>query len=313
MPHAATPLRREVAFLSDGVPCRAWLYEPAADVAGPAPCIVMAHGLGGTRDASLPPYAERFSAAGLYVLLFDYRHLGDSDGEPRQLISMKRQLADWGAAIALARATPGIDAERIGLWGCSLAGGHALVVAARDRRIAAVSAQCPMLDGAASARIAVRQAGLAMSVRMAGAALLDVARACVGKAPHYVPLAAPPGQLAAMATEDAYAGCMAIVPPGWRNEVAARLFFTLPLYHPSRYAADVACPTLLIGCAHDTVASTKAVVQTGARMGDRAQLIMLPIGHFDIYLGKWFERSSSEQLAFFSNALAVPGTVVKAR
>ena len=98
MPHAATPLRREVAFLSDGVACRAWLYEPAADVARPAPCIVMAHGLGGTRDASLPPYAERFSAAGFYVLLFDYRHLGDSDGEPRQLISMKRQLADWTAA-----------------------------------------------------------------------------------------------------------------------------------------------------------------------------------------------------------------------
>ena len=49
----------------------------------------------------------------------------------------------------------------------------------------------------------------------------------------------------------------------------------------------------------------------GARMGDGAQLIMLPIGHFDIYLGKWFERSSSEQLAFFSNAFAVPGTVVE--
>jgi dienelactone hydrolase len=313
MPHAATPLRREVAFLSDGVTCRAWLYEPAADVARPAPCIVMAHGLGGTRDASLPPYAERFAAAGFYVLLFDYRYLGDSDGEPRQLISMERQLADWGAAIGFARATPGIDAERIGLWGCSLAGGHVLVVAARDKRIAAVSAQCPMLDGAASARMAVRQAGFAMSMRMAGAALLDVARACIGKVPHYVPLAASPGELAAMATEDAYAGCMAIVPRGWRNEVAARVFFTMPPYTPSRHARDVDCPTLLIACAHDTVTSTRAVVQTSARMGDRAQLIMLPIGHFDIYLGKWFERSSSEQLTFFSNAFAVPGTVVKAR
>jgi dienelactone hydrolase len=228
MPHAATPLRREVAFLSDGVACRAWLYEPAADVARPAPCIVMAHGLGGTRDASLPPYAERFSAAGFYVLLFDYRHLGDSDGEPRQLISMKRQLADWTAAIGFARTTPGIDAARIGLWGCSLAGGHALVVAARDQRIAAVSAQCPMLDGAASARIAVRQAGFAMSVRMIGAALLDVARACIGKAPHYVPLAAPPGQLAAMATEDAYAGCMAVLHTTALPSVALRPRRRLP-------------------------------------------------------------------------------------
>jgi dienelactone hydrolase len=313
MPHAATPLRREVAFLSDGVTCRAWLYEPAAGAKRPAPCIVMAHGLGGTRDASLPPYAERFAAAGFYVLLFDYRHLGDSDGEPRQLISMERQLADWGAAIAFARTTPGVDAERIGLWGCSLAGGHVLVAAARDKRIAAVAAQCPMLDGTASARMAVRQAGFAMSMRMAGAALLDVARACMGKAPHYVPLAAPPGELAAMATEDAYSGCMAIVPPGWRNEVAARVFFTMPSYTPSHHAHDVGCPTLLIACAHDSVTSTRAAEQTAARMGDRAQLIMLPIGHFDIYLGKWFERSSSEQLAFFKNAFAAPCTAVKAQ
>ena len=315
MPHAATPLRREVAFLSDGVTCRAWLYDPAADVALPAPCIVMAHGLGGTRDASLQPYAEKFAAAGFYVLVFDYRHLGDSDGEPRQLISMEQQLTDWAAAIAFARAIPGVDAERIGLWGCSLAGGHVLVAAARDKRIAAVSAQCPMLDGAASARMAVRQAGFAMSMRMAGAALRDVARACMGKAPHYVPLTAPPGALAAMATDDAYAGCMAIVPPGWRNEVAARLFFTLPRYRPSRYARDVTCPTLLIACAQDTVTSTAAVEQTAARMGNRAQLIMLPIGHFDIYLGKWLERSIGEQLTFFKIVLATPApcAVVKAR
>jgi pimeloyl-ACP methyl ester carboxylesterase len=303
MPHAATPLRREVTFLSDGVACRAWLYEPAAQVGRPTPCIVMAHGLGGTRYGSLSPYAEKFAANGFHVLLFDYRQLGDSDGEPRQVISVERQLADWAAAIAFARVLPAVDAKRIGLWGCSLSGGHVLVAAARDKRIAAVSAQCPMLDGAASARMAVRQAGLAMSIRMAGAALRDVARACVGKSPHYVPLAAPPGNLAAMATDDAYAGCMAIMPAGWRNEVAARLFFSLPSYRPLRSARDVVCPVLLIACADDTVTSTAAVHQTAARISGRTQLVTLPIGHFDIYLGEWFERSSAEQVAFFTAAL----------
>lgn len=313
MTHAATTLRRDVAFLSQGLSCRAWLYEPAQDTARPAPCIVMAHGLGGTRDASLQPYAERFAAAGFYVLLFDYRYLGDSDGEPRQLISMQRQLEDWRAAIAFARGMPGVDAERIGLWGCSLSGGHVIVAAARNGRIAAVSAQCPMLDGTASARMAVKEAGATMAVRMAGAALLDVARACIGQTPHYVPLTAPPGSLAAMATPDAYAGCMAIVPPTWRNEVAARLFLTLPLYRPLRQAHNVKCPALLIACAHDSVVSTKAAVETAARMGSKAQLITLPIGHFDIYVGEWFERSSAEQIAFFQSALQGARTVVKAR
>jgi hypothetical protein len=38
-------------------------------------------------------------------------------------------------------------------------------------------------------------------------------------------------------------------------------------------------------------------------MGDKAHLVSLPIGHFDIYLGEWFERSSRAQLDFFKAAL----------
>ena len=38
-------------------------------------------------------------------------------------------------------------------------------------------------------------------------------------------------------------------------------------------------------------------------MGDKARLIELPIGHFDIYLGQCFERSSREQVVFFEEAL----------
>ena len=85
-----SPLRREVAFLSGGVTCRAWAYQPSGSVSNSAPCIVMAHGLSGTRNASLEPYAERFAAAGFCVLLFDYRYLGDSDGEPTSFSASSR-------------------------------------------------------------------------------------------------------------------------------------------------------------------------------------------------------------------------------
>ena len=296
-------LRREVAFLSGGVTCRAWAYEPADGVRHPAPCIVMAHGLSGTRNASLEPYAERFAAAGFCVLLFDYRYLGDSDGEPRQLISVPRQLEDWKSAIAFARTMPGVDPERIGLWGCSLSGGHVIVAAARDTRIAAVSAQCPMLDGHASARKVRKQVGFGKIARLAAASLLDTARGALGLSPYYVPLVAPPGELAAMPTPDAYEGLKAIVPPGWRNEVAARLFLRLPFYQPIRYAREVACPTLIIACERDTVVSPESAAKVAERMGEKAQLVTLPIGHFEIYLGEWFERSSHEQQAFFRRVL----------
>ena len=297
-------LRREVAFLSDGVTCRAWAYEPDAAVQRPLPCIVMAHGLSGTRNASLEPYAERFAAAGFYVVLFDYRYLGDSDGKPRQLISIPRQLEDWKSAIAFARDLPGVDPERIALWGSSLSGGHVVFVAAHDKRIAAISAQCPMLDGHASARKVRKQVGFANIARLAAASAYDGVRAAFGLSPYYVPLVAPAGELAAMPTADAYAGMMAIVPPGWRNQLAARLFLRLPFYRPIQYASEVACPTLLIACEHDTVVSTDAAAEAAERMGDKARLVSLPIGHFAIYRGEWLERSSGEQLAFFRQALA---------
>jgi pimeloyl-ACP methyl ester carboxylesterase len=296
-------LRRDVEFVSGGVTCRAWAYASAEHAEGAAPCIVMGHGLGGTRDASLEPYAERFAQAGFHVLLFDYRSLGASDGEPRQLISIRRQLDDWAAAIAYARSVPGVDPARIALWGCSLSAGHVLVAAARDPAVAAISAQCPMFDGAASARLFMKTAGLRAGLRLTWTGIVDAVRGMLGRSPSYVPLVAPPGHLAAMASEDAYSGCLAIVPPGWRNQIAARFFLTMPHYRPVRHAANVGCPALIIACEKDSVASTHAAREAVIRMDGRARLIELPIGHFDVYLGEWFERSSREQVKFFKEAL----------
>jgi dienelactone hydrolase len=103
----------------------------------------MAHGFSGFREQRFDAYAERFVQAGMAVLVFDYRHFGDSDGTPRQLLSIRRQLQDWAAAIAFGRSLPGIDPQRIALFGTSLSGGHVLTMAARDRAIAAVVAQGP--------------------------------------------------------------------------------------------------------------------------------------------------------------------------
>jgi pimeloyl-ACP methyl ester carboxylesterase len=302
-PETADAARRDVEFLSGGVICRAWLYEPAAHFKRPAPCIVMAHGLGGTRACALDPYARAFAAAGFYVVLFDYRCLGDSDGAPRQVVSLPRQLEDWAAAIRFARALPAVDPARIGLWGTSLSGGHVITVAARDPEIAAVSAQCPMVDGRASVYMIVHELGWGPVLRLGLAGLVDKARALFGLSPYYVPLIAPPGGFAAMASHDAYDGLSAIVPPTWRNEIAARIFLSLRWYRPRRAAKAVKCPALIIACQKDSVTSPKAAVKAAQSMGDKARLIELPIGHFDIYLGEWFERSSAEQVAFFKQAL----------
>jgi pimeloyl-ACP methyl ester carboxylesterase len=93
-------------------------------------------------------YAERFAAAGLAALVFDYRNFGASEGEPRQLLDIGMQQEDWLAAIARARGLDKVDPERIALWGTSHSGGHAVALAAREPRIAAaVVAQVPFADG----------------------------------------------------------------------------------------------------------------------------------------------------------------------
>lgn len=132
------------SFDSAGVRCDATLLaarSSALDGPRGRPCLVMAHGFGCTRDSGLQPFARRFSALGCDVLTFDYRGFGTSAGEPRQYVSHRRQRADWHAAVAFARTLPGVDAERIALWGTSYSGGHVLAVAADDPRIAAVVSQ----------------------------------------------------------------------------------------------------------------------------------------------------------------------------
>lgn len=301
--------RTEVVFDSWGERCAAWLYRPAAGevVADPRglACVVMAHGFAGVRDARLDAFAERFASAGFAVLLFDYRGFGASDGEPRQLLSIPRQLEDWAAAISFARTLDGIDPERIALWGTSFSGGHVVATAARDHRLAAAIAQAPFADG-------VRQA-LALPVphalRLTAAALRDEAGALLGAAPRMVPAVGPPGSLAVMNSPDAEPGYRAIVPEGspWRNEVAARICLRLSAYRPARRAADVQCPLLVVVCDDDAVTPPDPAVKV-ACAAPRGELIRYEgAGHFDVYVGETFERAVADQIAFLTqHLLAAP-------
>jgi pimeloyl-ACP methyl ester carboxylesterase len=292
--------RTEVEFGSGDGTCRAWRYTPDA---GPAadqtagPCVVMAHGFGGTRDAGLEPYAERFVAAGLHVLLFDYRHFGASRGEPRQLLSLRRQLEDYANAVEFARALSGVDPDRVAVWGTSLSGGHAFVTAARIGGLAAAVCQCPMMDGLAALRELRDYAGSAQLLKLTAHGLLDACAAIVGRA-HYVPIVGAPSALAMMTSADAEPGYRAIMPEGFRAEVAARVALAVGFYRPVSHAGRVSCPVLVQVCERDSVAPVAAAEAAIARLGARGHARRYPIGHFDPYVGEAFERSVGDQLEF---------------
>ena len=288
--------REDVEFRSGDSICRAWLYLPATTE--PRPVIVMAHGLGGVREMRLDAYAERFAAAGYACLVFDYRHFGASDGQPRQLLDIKRQLADWSAAVVFARTCPDVDGSRIILWGTSFGGGHVIVTAARDSRIAAVVSQCPFTDGFASALVVDPRTSVKVTLR----ALADAAGSRLRRAPLTVALAGPPGSAALMSAPDAMPGYLSLVPnaSSHHNEVAARVALHIPLHRPGRYAADVRCPILFTVCETDTVAPATATLRH-AREAPRHEIHLYPAGHFEIYLGESFERVVGDQLAFLQH------------
>jgi pimeloyl-ACP methyl ester carboxylesterase len=139
---------REVEFWSEGETVRADLYLPEGATPGsPVPAIVMAGGWCYVKELIQPEYAKYFVPAGFAVLIFDYRHLGASDGTPRQHVDPYKQMEDYKNAISYLETLDEIDSSRIGIWGISYSGGHVLVVGATDPRVKCIVSNIPVVDG----------------------------------------------------------------------------------------------------------------------------------------------------------------------
>lgn len=293
--------RRDVSFDSGGKRCAAWLYQPA----GATACVILAHGWTGVREQRLDAFAERFAEAGVAALVFDYRHFGSSEGEPRSLIDVASQQADWRAAIAYARSLEGIGWDRIALWGTSFSGGHVIEVGAGDRRIAAVIALVPFVDGFGN----LLRLGKLHAARLTLAGLRDRLGALAGRPPYMLPSVGPPGSLAVMTSPDAEPGFMALNPPGlrWPNEGAARIALTIALYRPTSKVADIRCP-ILFGIGDADVITPPDLAARAAAKAPRAEVRHYPGGHFDQYVGEGFERSVADQADFLLRVLGPAGS-----
>jgi cephalosporin-C deacetylase-like acetyl esterase len=138
--------RTDVEFpVEGGVTLRGWLFVP--DGEGRHPAITMAHGFAGVKEHGLERFARLFADAGFVVLVHDHRGFGASEGSPRFDVDPWVQIADWRRAISFLENHPTVDPDRIGVWGSSYAGGHAIVLGATDRRLRAVVAQVPTISG----------------------------------------------------------------------------------------------------------------------------------------------------------------------
>ena len=295
----------EITFASGDDQCAAWHFAAADDaLAGPAgrPVVVMAHGLGGTKDSGLAPFAEGLAAAGLDVLAFDYRGFGASGGEPRQTVSIARQVDDYRAAMAAAARLPGVDPRRLVLWGVSVSGGHVLETGAGRDDVVAVVSITPLVSGAAAGRLALAHHKKSAILRSTVAGLRSKLGSKVG-GPVMMPIVARPGEFGAMTLDGAYEAYTAMAGPTWRNEIDAAIGLELGGLRPGRFAKDLTCPLFVQIADFDRSAPPQATAK--AAFKGRAQVRHYPSDHFDIWPGgDQFDAVLAHQVAFLRRVLA---------
>jgi fermentation-respiration switch protein FrsA (DUF1100 family) len=277
-------MRKNIEFFSEGLKCKGWFYLPADREEGQkVPAIVMAHGFSAVKEMYLSDYAERFVSSGLAVLVFDYRYLGEGEGEPRGQVLPHIQLNDYRNAISWVSRQAEVDPGRIGVWGTSYSGGHVLHLGAFDRRIKAVVSQVPNICGWRS----ILKNGGIEGLRFLQEMVAADRTSAYPEEVHYFPVVAPEGQPAVLGTPDAYEFFQSTgedARANWINKVTLESVEKMIESDPAG-AIEIISPTalMIVAAEQDVLIPIEVVREAFKRAGEPKKLVEIPCGHFDVY------------------------------
>ncbi len=294
----------QTQFLSGRDQCAAWITYPdaAAHGDGPHPAVVLVHGFGATHEMRLAQYEQAFSEAGMVVLSFDFRNIGASEGTPRQLISVRRQLADIDAALDFVRSHPAVDAGLVGIWGTSMGATHVMLSAARHPELAAAVVQCPIMN----TQNAAFSAGLGHVMKLAVPITSDLLRATFRLPRRYIPIVDDPGTEAVVTVPGAKDGWYGMMPEGvsFDNRVTAAVGAELVMLNASRKAAKIQVPLLVCVSDHETLMDPRIAARS-AQNAPKGKALHYPADHFEVYHAPLVDRIIADQTAFLSRNLGL--------
>ncbi|HWB08116.1 MAG TPA: alpha/beta hydrolase [Pirellulales bacterium] len=304
--------RRDVRFQSEGLACAGWFYVPDDLAEGQRrPAIVMAHGWSGVKEMGLANFAEAFAAAGFVVLVFDYRYLGQSEGEPRGQIIPAEQRLDYKNAITWISAQPEVDRQRVGVWGTSFSGGHVLAVAAEDRRVKAVVAHVPAV-GVRSTTVRWLRRGMFREVWSVGRLL--VRQLLRRRQTVMIPVVSAGHGPATLPGEEAFQWKQrsAAWTSTWRNEVTVRSVLAA-MRDSVRAAIPRIAPTplLMVIANRDHYCFTDEQIRAFATAGEPKKLLKVEGGHFDFYDGPGLLRVLPVEVDWFRAHLGIEPTAAQ--
>jgi hypothetical protein len=283
-------MRQDVEFVSEGVLLRGWLLLPEG--AGPHPGVVVTGGFGGVKEVFLAhDYPQVFCDAGLAVLVYDHINCGASEGLPRRELDPIKQQRGYKDAITFLAAHPGVDAERIGIWGTSYSGGHVLAVGAADRRVRCVVSQAMTISG--------RDNTIA---RNTPAQVVDLHRRLaedrLGQA-----RGEPPVVVQAFADDSDTVAYMTKLPEEhrgpWRNEITLRSWEHYAEYEPAAFIERISPrPLLMIVPTGDTMTPASDALAAYERALEPKRLVTVPGDHYAVY-EEQFEVTSTAARDWF--------------
>ncbi len=297
-------MRRDIEFNADGVTLRGWFYKPSKGK-GPFPCIIMAHGFSGVKEMSLDKFAEVFEKAGMAVLVYDNRCLGSSDGRPRGEIDPTWQRRDYRTAISFAQTLPGVDGDRIGIWGTSYTGGTVCAVAALDRRVKAVVSQVPFMVGHKNLQQFLPIDGWAPFQKMLDDDRLH--RMQGGKSKLMKMCSLDPTEPHVFPGEKTYNYIQHYLDRDpkctWKNQVTIRSLEYMMEYDVSSFMERISpTPLLMILSDYDTTTPSDIALACYAKVPGPKQLVVINADHYAAYIEK-FDETSAAARDFFLETL----------
>ncbi|TCK33296.1 alpha-beta hydrolase superfamily lysophospholipase [Paraburkholderia sp. BL8N3] len=257
------------------------------------PVVILCHGFCGIQELLLPRFAETFVEAGYAAVTFDYRGFGASGGERGRLVP-SMQIDDIHTVIAFVKTLRCIDADRIGLWGTSLGGGHVFAAAASDPSIKAVISQLSFASGedvvTRNMTDTDKQAFIGTIQRMYEKKQTTGREMFVA-----VTKVLTDEQSKAFVEENRHRY------PAMDIKIPFLTVREILHYKPAIYAARVACPSLVVVAAEDGVNPPDQGIALFESVGSVMKRVHVEesAGHYDMYDGEHFKRSAEKQVGFF--------------
>ena len=300
-----------IAFKTiDGITLRGNFFPAQVEA---APVVVMTQGLTLLKEHFIDDTARRFQAAGIAVLVYDHRGYGSSDGAPRHETNPLQQAEDYHDAVTAALAQPGIDPNRVAMWGIGHSGGAVMMAAGDDPRVKAVILNMPFYSGSQDAK--------GFPPGILEKAWRDRREQTDSPEPTVTYVNPWPTSLANaigkerertfLTSEHAWnffngskARSDAAGTP-WENKLTLQSFYHLARVEPRDHISKIAPRAMLyLAAAEDPLTGpVEAHREVFARAGANAEFEVITPDHLATYFGDAFERSIAIQLEFLERTL----------